>query len=251
MKKAKTAFSIIFLCTACLLAAAAPEVICQAEAYRCYSNFIPGSELFYDDTGELCFTEYTPDGMHNVRLKYADRLEFDKRYSLSAKFERVDGMKLLLHLSNPTEHYVRVDSTALLLRYLDGAWYHMPGFRGWPIENPYTELDVSVPNFRLAPGEGFTDFRELCFYQSTANGESDSIAYTLPSGSYALFYPLRSVREQDGETVAVGQVMLTFELVNERPPRRYEFRGSVYDAVRDFDYRVENVSAPLYADPYE
>ena len=44
--------------------------------------------------------------------------------------------------------------------------------------------------------------------------------------------------------------MLTFELVNERPPRRYEFRGPVYDAVRDFDYRVENVSAPLYADPY-
>ena len=249
MKKAKTAFSIIFLCTACLLAAAAPGVICQTEAYRCYSGFIPGSELFYDDSGALCWLDSCDNGTVYA-LKYADQLEFDEKQRLSMEIIETDGLNLVYRIGASGEQRVRAGSQAQLLVYLDGAWYCIMAREGFPRENPYDIAAVGGEIKQLEPKETFTDYRELIFWSGSAMEPHGIRAYTLPSGSYALFYPLRSVREQDGETVAVGQVMLTFELVNERPPRRYEFRGPVYDAVRDFDYRVENVSAPLYADPY-
>ena len=219
------------------------------EAYRYYNSFIPGSALFYDAAGELCWLDSCDNGVVYA-LKYADRLEFDDRQQLSMKFVDTDGPNLVYRIGANGEQRVQASSQAQLLIYLDGAWYRIMAREGFPRENPYDTAAVGGETKRLEQGEMFTDYRELIFYSGSAMEPHGISAYTLPSGSYALFYPLRSAREQDGEIVATGQAMLTFELVNERPPRRCEFRGPVYDAVRDFYYLVENVSAPLYADPY-
>ncbi len=207
------------------------------EAYAFFASFVAAEEL--EKAAEGLLWHDPGNGGDAVELKYADKLKLSERRSVSLALTGCENGLLSFRVENTGEIAFEPPQDAVLLRELGGVWYRVPGHSGFP--KLWAERSF-VKGQTLRPGESYGDKRELFFGTLTGTKAGGMVLYTLPSGSYTLFYPARAeeaVEERDGKRVALGAGLLTFTLVNAANPKRYLLYEPSSEALQELFASVE------------
>lgn len=245
------AFILLLIVILPLIKLTSEDSLPASEAYEFFSSFISSKELSETENGELIWTDKN-DYDTQYFLKYADRLEFSDFKKVSIENLELDGGYLKYTVTNISNHEVSVADYAYIAKHIDGKWYRIITFDGFPKHNP----NAAPFGHILASGESCFDVCALFFSTETAgNGKKSAIFYTLPSGRYALIYPSSPIKTIDGEKICKIAAMVEFDLVNSNEPKRYEL--ALGDSYKEENitrlcsgYSIKNISAALYSEPY-
>ncbi len=130
------------------------------------------------------FWEYLDNGIpQKVKLKYADRLEFDENFKVDIQIKGVHGRTVEYDIANLTNHDIKLSGDVLLLKNIAGSWYIMPNY--------VIYRDLSGVNAYL--NKNSIRQREVCLGFGAGNQRisQDNLilwrCHTIPKGRYALF----------------------------------------------------------------
>lgn len=228
--------TLLFLCILSVLPLWARAQ--KYEALTFFESFVDPSELVPDENGFVQF-RCSPIFAENLglKLKYADKLEFDQSQRLSIDNLTIyeDGVMWIQASAAPSIEMFYLSHGCRLLKHMDGVWYQ-----------------VSVCSYSLEPPTfwpGHTTFVHyvpfvFLYYRY------DQPFYMLPSGKYYLYIPATLPTESNGITTGHGAAMIEIELKNlDGAPKRFDagefFINDIYPK-----YSVKVVGDTLHHDPY-
>ncbi len=210
----------------------------KSEALRFFESFVEPSELVFDENGFVQF-RYSPKFAENLglKLKYADKLEFDqnRRVSIDDLGVNEEGVMWIQASAAPNTEKFSLKQGCRLLKHMAGVWYQVSSCL----------YSLEPPTFwpgrtKIVP---YAPFIFLYYVY-------DKPFYTLPSGNYYLFIPASLQTESGGKETGYGAAMIEIELKNlDGAPKRFDagefFINDVYPK-----YSVKIIGETLYHDPY-
>lgn len=229
--------ALLFLCILSVLPLWARAQ--KYEALTFFESFVAPSELVPDENGFVQF-RCSPIFAENLglKLKYADKLEFDqnRRVSIDDIGVNQEGVMWFQASAAPSIEMFSLLYGCCLLKYMDGVWYQ-----------------VSVCSYSLDPPSCWPGHAVIVPYAPFVflYYQHDLPFYTLPSGKYYLFIPTTLPTKSNGTTTGHGAAMIEIELEKlDGPSKRFDAGSSVYINGAYPKYSVTVLGETLHHDPY-
>ena len=250
-------------------------------AYKFYSSFMPAEDFIAGENGSLLWKPSWATGQTR-ELKFCDELVFPEEsaeaekypystppeqnsYNISFQSEHSSSLRMYFTVTDeegrrlkpmaPYNEHGELISGGLagnelsltkmyLLKYLDGAWYHMYDSEDYGWYGGQTEIPLTLLLF----GDGMRDDVAIGYHP-------------LPSGRYALALCEDDILLNEYPETRNCYGLLEFELIQEYVGDEDEYLQWIWDGEQQHHsglhhwempakYRVQNIGETIYHDPY-